>query len=95
MKGAALAPPFSCTTKYSSDVYSPRPPDIRVRLLPTKPPVHFTTEQPGRDNELFPPFTIEDVNFAQKERALVQSSIFLGKSHFIKKHLVATPAYLN
>lgn len=54
MKGAALAPPFSCTTKYSSDVYSPRPPDIRVRLLPTKPPVHFTTEQPGRDNkELF------------------------------------------
>ena len=49
MKGAALAPPFSCTTKYSSDVYSPRPPDIRVRLLPTKPPVHFTTEQPGRD----------------------------------------------
>lgn len=50
MKGAALAPPFSCTTKYSSDVYSPRPPDIRVRLLPTKPPVHFTTEQPGRDN---------------------------------------------
>ena len=52
MKGAALAPPFSCTTKYSSDVYSPRPPDIRVRLLPTKPPVHFTTEQPGRDNIL-------------------------------------------
>ena len=52
MKGAALAPPFSCTTKYSSDVYSPRPPDIRVRLLPTKPPVHFTTEQPGRDNKL-------------------------------------------
>ena len=52
MKGAALAPPFSCTTKYSSDVYSPRPPDIRVRLLPTKPPVHFTTEQPGRDNRL-------------------------------------------
>ena len=51
MKGAALAPPFSCTTKYSSDVYSPRPPDIRVRLLPTKPPVHFTTEQPGRDND--------------------------------------------
>lgn len=51
MKGAALAPPFSCTTKYSSDVYSPRPPDIRVRLLPTKPPVHFTTEQPGRDNK--------------------------------------------
>ena len=50
MKGAALAPPFSCTTKYSSDVYSPRPPDIRVRLLPTKPPVHFTTEQPGRDS---------------------------------------------
>ena len=49
MKGAALAPPFSCTTIYSSDVYSPRPPDIRVRLLPTKPPVHFTTEQPGRD----------------------------------------------
>ena len=40
-----------CTTKYSSDVYSPRPPDIRVRLLPTKPPVHFTTEQPGRDNQ--------------------------------------------
>ena len=52
MKGAALAPPFSCTTKYSSDVYSPRPPDIRVRLLPTKPPVHFTTEQPGRDSLL-------------------------------------------
>lgn len=51
MKGAALAPPFSCTTKYSSDVYSPRPPDIRVRLLPTKPPVHFTTEQPGRDSK--------------------------------------------
>ena len=51
MKGAALAPPFSCTTKYSSDVYSPRPPDIRVRLLPTKPPVHFTTEQPGRDTQ--------------------------------------------
>ena len=43
---------FSCTTKYSSDVYSPRPPDIRVRLLPTKPPVHFTTEQPGRDNPI-------------------------------------------
>ena len=41
--------PFSCTTKYSSDGYSPRPPDIRVRLLPTKPPVHVTTEQPGRD----------------------------------------------
>lgn len=53
MKGAALAPPFSCTTKYSSDVYSPRPPDIRVRLLPTKPPVHFTTEQPGRDRKVF------------------------------------------
>ena len=52
MKGAALAPPFSCTTKYSSDVYSPRPPDIRVRLLPTKPPVHFTTEQPGRDSSM-------------------------------------------
>ena len=51
MKGAALAPPFSCTTKYSIDVYSPRPPDIRVRLLPTKPPVHFTTGQPGRDNQ--------------------------------------------
>ena len=51
MKGAALAPPFYCTTKYSSDVYSPRPPDIRVRLLPTKPPVHFTTEQPGRDTQ--------------------------------------------
>ena len=50
MKGAALAPPFSCTTKYSSDVYSPRPPDIRVRLLPTKPPVPFTTEQPDRDS---------------------------------------------
>ena len=54
MKGAALAPPFSCTTKYSSDVYSPRPPDIRVRLLPTKPPVHFTTEQPGRDIKEIP-----------------------------------------
>ena len=46
-------------------------------------------------HELFPPFTIEDVNFAQKERALVQSSIFLEKSHFIKEHLVATPTYLN
>ena len=58
MKGAALAPPFSCTTKYSSDVYSPRPPDIRVRLLPTKPPVHFTTEQPGRDS-LLPIFILQ------------------------------------
>lgn len=33
MKGAALAAPFSCTTKYSGNVYSPRPPDIGVRLL--------------------------------------------------------------
>ena len=61
MKGAALAPPFSCTTKYSSDVYSPRPPDIRVRLLPTKPPVHFTTEQPGRDTRYSPLFFVRQV----------------------------------
>ena len=68
MKGAALAPPFSCTTKYSSDVYSPRPPDIRVRLLPTKPPVHFTTEQPGRDTALS--------LLTPEERALIQALFF-------------------
>ena len=66
MKGAALAPPFSCTTKYSSDVYSPRPPDIRVRLLPTKPPVHFTTEQPGRDNMGLPFSSLPTVTITRK-----------------------------
>ena len=50
--------PFQRSPEYSSDVYSPRPPDIRVRLLPTKPPVHFTTEQPGRDS-LLPIFILQ------------------------------------
>ena len=50
--------PFQRSPEYYSDVYSPRPPDIRVRLLPTKPPVHFTTEQPGRDS-LLPIFILQ------------------------------------
>ena len=70
MKGAALAPPFSCTTKYSSDVYSPRPPDIRVRLLPTKPPVHFTTEQPGRDTSM------SFLNLYYKTFSIIQDTLF-------------------
>ena len=98
MKGAALAPPFSCTTKYSSDVYSPRPPDIRVRLLPTKPPVHFTTEQPGRDNSVDRRIAYDKSTISSYKRVLPNDFIlhlrsFEGGLEIVNEEGVVSPAY--